>query len=142
MPRFRSTGREVAFSLIEITLALGITSFTLISLLGLMAVATNAEKEARIDTTLGMIVTQSLSRFTDGGLYSELSSGMEYYKYDGTLATKTADYYFECQIFVDAPSLGTPELLLKAKQITFKINWPYAAPSPNQQIFTTTLAEY
>ncbi len=75
--------RPAGFSLVEVTLALGLVSFVLVALLGLFASGLNSNRASSVDTAVGQIVrdvvaTYDASVMTDGRVSYENA-----YSYEG-----------------------------------------------------------
>lgn len=72
-----------AFSLVEVTLALGIIGFALVAILGLVPVAQNAGREAADDTKIGLIEQDAFARvratINTTALFSTPPSPLIYY---------------------------------------------------------------
>ena len=134
--------RERGFGLVEIAIALGIVSFALLSLIGLMVVGLNASKAAREDT-----VVASLSRNVLANLktlsypqLATLSTTNYYYTYDGVATNSVAgSAYYECKAAIFPPSQAG---LSKSVDVLINISRPYRAVQTNGTTFSSSIAEY
>lgn len=88
----RRGGRTASFSLVEVVIALGIVSFALISILGVMSLTVVAHRDAANDTVLTMMTEAAMQEVRNQG-FSGLSaySGYIYFDQYGQI---TADRYF------------------------------------------------
>jgi uncharacterized protein (TIGR02598 family) len=75
--------RDTAFSLVEVTLALGIIAFALIAILGLVPVAQNAGHDAADDTKIALIEQDAFTRaraaINTSALFASPPSPLIYY---------------------------------------------------------------
>lgn len=74
-----------AFSLVEVTLALAIFSFAVMALVGLLPVAINNHREAKLNTILSQISQRMTAEvlLSDGSQLSALNEVTRYFDYDG-----------------------------------------------------------
>jgi uncharacterized protein (TIGR02598 family) len=89
--------RQRGFSLIEVTLALGIVSFAMVSLLAMIPVGLNSFKQA-MDLTVEAQIVQSV--VNDIGLrqYSTLATDQYYFDVQGTPTTSATDKAYTAAI--------------------------------------------
>lgn len=73
----RNGKRKRAFSLVEVTLALGLVAYSLVALLGLFAVGLSSSRSSSVETALSQIVMHISST------------------YDGSLAPRNAEYTYD-----------------------------------------------
>lgn len=72
-----------AFSLVEITLSIGIISYSLLALLGLLAIGLSSSRESELDTRVSQIAREIRARIQD---HEAITAGTELsfkYDYDG-----------------------------------------------------------
>jgi uncharacterized protein (TIGR02598 family) len=132
-----------AFSLVEVTLALGIVAFGLVSIVGLVPVGLNAAKSA-VDSTKTCLIAQDVSTrvvssiTTDTQFGSIQSSGTSlgpwFYDvngtYLGTVSSGTALYSAQAMIapFQSTSSTNLPNVNSNVLQgVTVTIGWPVNA---------------
>lgn len=136
-----------AFSLVEVTLSLGIVAFVMVSVLGLMSIGIKANKESAEDIAVGFITqyiasTLHLEGFTEvsaNGNYADADPDF-YFDWNGVLSDQNSqDSLYVCTVTrstpASAPADGT--LFLKVE-----IAWPLQAPVANRtkQIIQISLA--
>ena len=91
-------GSRQAFSLVEVTIALGLVSFALLALLGLFVVGLNSSKESALDTAQAQIALHASS------VYNGTNMNLEY-SYDGTPQSAAGSDF---QSYFSASVTGTP----------------------------------
>jgi len=156
---YRLNTRKCAFSLVEVTIAIGIAAFAIISMLGLLGSLLNTNREAGDETLLAAMVkttaTDLRSRpfdqpaaVTDDKSLSALHSSTSgplllLFKQNGHLTGNPKEAFYSCRITLrpDA-SLTTPITLTENRyDAELEFNWPY----PHQgftQSFQISLARY
>jgi uncharacterized protein (TIGR02598 family) len=144
-PPFISFGRRSrAFSLVEVVIAIGIISFAMIALLGLLGSSLSTSKHARNDTVLASLAQRVLSEtMTNTATALSTLSATEYFTEDGFPTNNLAAVY-KCTISGQPLTaanytlpLGNTTSGLSYVRITF--SWPVAAAQPNVQTFQTVL---
>lgn len=139
--------KRAAFSLVEVAMALGLLSFVLLSIMGLLGVGLNSSRSAHLDTIQASMARQVLSAVradTAGPNFDSFTQDQWYFTLDGTLLTNSADAYFECRITVDevdnAPEDARPHLRILQMEFVH----PVAAPPQSRTTNTvqTTLARH
>lgn len=143
---FGNKGRVDAFSLVEVAMALGIASFVLISLLGLMTVSLNAGKRAYEDTSVAAIAQTVASEVRTNSFSSLFAQSFDrYFAYDGVPLPSADGAYYRCSVSTmvhSSPEL--PEAMRKAANaVRLRLTFfcPPSNPSTNE-IFETTIAKY
>ena len=139
-------GSSPAFSLVEVAMALGIASFVLISLLGLMTVSLDAGKRAYEDTTVANITQVVMSEIRTNN-FTNLGSlpPDRYFSYEGTSLPTQDGAYYRCNIQSMAHS--SADLPASARQSSAGLRvrllffWP-PTNSKTNEIFETTVAKY
>lgn len=127
-------------------MALGIASFVLISLLGLMTVSLDASKRAYEDTTVASIAQTVLSEARTNG-FDNLGSlnANRYFSYEGTPLPSPDSAYYKCNIRGLAhTSTNLPSSALKSTagvRVSLAFFWPPNSPKTNE-IFETTIAKF
>ncbi len=74
----RSGSRDRAFTLVEVTIALGLVSFTLLSLLGLFVVGLTSSRNSSLETALSQIAIHVASTYN-----TDLPNEERAYSYEG-----------------------------------------------------------
>jgi type II secretory pathway pseudopilin PulG len=151
-----------AFSLVEVVLAIGIVSFSVLATIGLLAVANDTNKKARDEDSASRLAANEVERLSSLGASSPfwsthpLTYGTRYY--DSNLSdlgtdrqdalTKGAVYQLQIS-FIETPSPGNPapnatppsgtaDIVLNAE-----IRYPAQATAANQSVFRfTTLLNF
>lgn len=83
--RFARSG----FSLVEVTIALGLVSYALIALLGLFVVGLNASRDSSRETALGQIMLHARST------YNPTNPPVNFYNNEGFNTTNVSERYFQ-----------------------------------------------
>jgi len=118
---FRTRVKKGGFSLVEVTLALGLVSFVLVALLGLASTGLDASKHSAEDTSLVQVAEQAFSTGLD-----PLSSGASVdmaFTHEGIVATDPADTYYSATLSAEDPqnaSDNTGALFF----LKLTISWP------------------
>jgi uncharacterized protein (TIGR02598 family) len=82
------------FSLVEVTIALGLFSFAVLGLMGMIPIALRTHKEAKLDTVLSQIKQRLAAEalLTDGAQLATLSTSVKKFDVEGReLATNAPD---------------------------------------------------
>lgn len=96
-------GRKAAgFSLIEVTIAIGIAAYTLLALLGLYAVGLNASRDSAIEIRLAEIAQDATARIRAG----DTSGPPWHYSQEGARLSAAQDAYFD--VTVDPAAANPP----------------------------------
>jgi len=135
--------KPIAFSLIEVTLAIGIVSFAVLAILGTLAAGLRSSRESSEDTVLAL-ATQEVNAWSRSQPFPLLaaaaktsSSFLIYFNADGTLV-RTADglpsfvpapdAFYGCTISVHTSGVSDNLLLLQ-----YRFEWPLVAPATARQ---------
>jgi uncharacterized protein (TIGR02598 family) len=145
--RSASSGRNrpAGFSLVEVALALGIVSFVLLSLLGLMTVSLDAGRRSYEDTTVASLAQVVANELRTNSYSSLPNTNFErYFSYDGEPSDAGAAHY-RCTIQAEThTSAELPSAVRDASQgvrLRLSFFWPPDNPRTNE-IFETTIARY
>lgn len=151
---------KFAFSLVEVVIAVGLVSFALLALVGLLTVGLKSSRESAEDTILSLCTetTQALVR-AEG--FSQVSANAAYAPGDTTpdfffdsggivqtdsagapLRAQNTNSLYGCLVTRSAPALSQPTTNLLVYQLKFV--WPLAAPAANRQqrVVPAGLANY
>ena len=124
-----------AFSLIEVTLALGMVSFSMLSIIALLPVGLKTFRDSKVETALGGIQRQlraevlsvPFAKLIDG----TFTAGKMYFSDEGTLLTDGNGAYYEASTALTntpAPGLaGTATNSVRTLKVTLVS--PYGLPS-------------
>ncbi len=144
-----------AFSLVEVMLALGIFTFAIMAVFGLLSVSVTSDKSAASDTAIAQMSATALSLIRAQSFYqiktNTLFSGTApafYFDLNGQIGlnssgppdtTTHTNSYYSCTIQRTVSPSSTNLLYL---QYTFR--WPIFAPATNQQsrVLNTTIGNY
>ncbi|XHR28463.1 MAG: hypothetical protein ACFUZC_21420 [Chthoniobacteraceae bacterium] len=159
----KKSSRIFAFSLIEIVVAMGVVSFSLTAMMGLLSVSLGSSKASTEDTVLAAMASDILGdlrrqSFANAQTYVQASTpAVTYFDSNGQrLRDKTGlvdldrtaalavGALYQCtqtaQVDGDTSSASGTANLLRAK-LTFV--WPAVAPSPtNSRVIHATIAKY
>lgn len=123
---------QAAFSLVEVAIALGIVSFVLLAVAGMMGVGLSASKSAQIDTMqsanarvlLATVATNNFDSFTSSKLYINQ---------DGTTNATINGASIEATVsVVSSPSGLSSEIANKLKLLRIDFAYPAQAPEVNR----------
>ncbi len=89
--------RSGGFSLIEIVLALGIISFALVSILGLLAGALSTSRDASDDRIAASMTTRLLSELRSSATFQNATTNY-YFDVDGQLLTSEDGAVYEVEV--------------------------------------------
>jgi uncharacterized protein (TIGR02598 family) len=154
----RALRGKFAFSLVEVVIAIGLVSFALLALVGLLTVGLKSSRESGEDTILAVCTgtTQALVR-AEG--FSNVSANPAYadttpdFFFDSAgalltdsagapLKTQNTNALYGCLVTRGAPALSQATTNLLVYQLKFV--WPLAAPAANRQqrVVPASLANY
>jgi uncharacterized protein (TIGR02598 family) len=131
-PRHHS---KAAFSLVEVTLALGVASFSLISMVALLPLGLNNAQSATMQTGAMNIIAAVAAdiRITPAGTTASPRFGINpvstttlFFTGAGTSTTKTQSPIYQAVIQQAVPPTGTPTVSGTMEHIT--VTWPPLAP--------------
>lgn len=89
--------RPAGFSLVEVTVALGLVSYTLLALMGLFTVALSSSRDSTVETALSQVVLHATSIYD-----KNIPTQTLYYSYAG-VQVGASEKYFELTM-VGSPS--------------------------------------
>jgi len=151
---------ESAFSLVEVVIAIGLVSFALLALVGLLTVGLRSSRESGEDTimavctetTQALVRAEGFSQVLTNALYAPGDTTPDFF-FDsaGTLLTdsagapsrtQNADALYGCLVTRSVPALSQATTNLLVYQLKFV--WPLAAPAANRQqrVVPASLANY
>lgn len=92
-------GCRDAFSLIEVTIAIGIVAFSLVAMLGLIGVGLQSSRQSADDTAVAQIIIQVLSENTGQNTVPVGKSRSIAFTVDGTLcAPESTEIFYRCEL--------------------------------------------
>jgi len=117
------------FTLVEITIAMGLMTFVLMSLIGLMSVGLGSGKAAQIQTieasALRMVQAQMRTNAP-----SAFSGGTYFFNYDGTTNATPNGAFLQCEVTTNQPTNAvSPANFVGVK---LEISHPLSAPATNR----------
>ena len=140
--KFKSTLR--AFSLVEVVLAIGIVSFSVLATIGLLSVASDTGKRAKDEASAARLTANEFERLrslsSSSGFWPASSATLPTYAtryYDTDLndlgTTNTANAVYVLSIAFSAAPAGTADIVINAE-----VRYPAQAVSANQNVFRFT----
>lgn len=138
----RTSGRS-AFSLVEVIMAVGIVSFSMLAIIGSLSVGLNSARDSSLSLAATKINQQVRSDIgnlpfvatTDQPLSVDgLENSTYFYTLDGN-KTAEVDGYFEVSFGVADPKVAgqTAKFDGGAKNVTITVTYPLEAPLANRQ---------
>lgn len=121
------------FSLVEVTLALGVVAFALVAVLGLFGSSLRAAKESHEDTKLADIAVTIANMLREDP--STVPSQLEF-DYDGNPTTKVGagPAYFQATLATSSPTLNRKGMS-HVEYVRCTLSYPIDATSPTQKLF-------
>ncbi len=128
-----------SFTLVEVTFAIAVIAFVLISILGLMAYASQLVQQADTYSRLAVVVGQVSAQF-DSQPYSVstncATTNASYYFTSEGLPTNSAAAFYQCSVAnADTPAWTSTNVM----QIQVTIRWPSPKFTNTNVIITSTL---
>jgi len=123
---------KLGFSLIEVVLSLGIVSFVLVALLGLLSVGMGSLRDSNIDTVTGMIFRDVRARLMGETFTPSLAPMVSYYDRSGTLLdqSKPEDVlqnFYRVQVTIQSPApLPAGTVVGSVLSTAVSVSWPAA----------------
>lgn len=161
-PADGSSKRESAFSLVEVVIAIGLISFAVLSLVGLLLTGLKSTRESGEDTSLAFCTetAQELLRaegFSSASTKAAYAPGMTnpafYFDSAGVIQTDTngvplasanSESLYGCTVTRRAPAVAPVQTTTNFLICQLKFVWPLTAPATNRQqrIVPMSLANY
>ena len=121
---------SAGFSLVEIAIALGIVSFALLAIVGLLGVGLSSGKSAQIDTMqtsaarafLSVIRTNNPATFT---------GATNWVNFDGSTNATATGAYFQCVVTTNTPPAGIAASDMLGLRLEFQ--YPLGASAANRK---------
>jgi uncharacterized protein (TIGR02598 family) len=151
----RPISRKSAFTLVEVTIAIGLAAFGILSMLGLMGSLLNANREAGEETVLAAMVKKVSGELrprpfdapatgADNSLAALIPSGTNFYfGRDGLLTPTPAEALYACQITLrpDASLTTATTAVENRYDAELEFSWPYPHKKYTKT-FQISLARY
>lgn len=123
---------QKAFSLVEVAISLGIISFVLLAIAGLMSVGLDASKSAQTDTILAASSRAILARAATND-FGTFSSNVTWINLDGTTNTSSNNSFYKAVLtVVSNPSGLRSEVSTEFQLLKLQFMYPAMAPAANQ----------
>jgi type II secretory pathway pseudopilin PulG len=120
-----------SFTLVEVVISIAVTSFILISILGLMAYASRVVQQSDNNARLSMVLSQTLSILgTESYMTGKTQVGTNiayYYTWEG-VPTNSSGAYYQCNVTNATPtgfSLNDTDKFPFMEPVQIIIRWPY-----------------
>ncbi len=141
MNSFRKPGVTSSFSLVEVIMALGITSFALVSLLALLTISFNAGLTAKQETAIAGMSRHVLADLTQKPFHLLTNSSYSYYfDSEGNSLPSSSAALFRCVASCSSTVIGNP-MLTNLTSVQMSFQWPASAPTNFQtRILNATVA--
>lgn len=149
--------RRAGFSMVEVVVALGIVSFAMVSIFGLLSVGLIASKQSGSDTVLASMMAQVTSRLQSGKDAFVVGTPVNYFfDNQGQLQTDGADKpliaantssLYQCAVASRLPNSSTELADLGSHLVltTLTFSWPTTVSDPdkrpNHEVLHATLAK-
>lgn len=116
-----------AFSLIELTLSVGIISFCLVAIMGLFSIGLTASRESTNDRIQAAIVSRL---YTEMRGFSAFTMGEDrYFDEDGVSLTNNEGATFACRFTEsEVTDAEIPMVAPYLRRVAIEVTWPAALP--------------
>lgn len=148
--------KRAGFSMVEVVMALGIVSFALVSIFGLLSVGLQANKQSGSDTVVASMTAQVTSRIQSGKDSVAAGATANYFfdnqgrlqtdSSDQPLTAATASSLYQCQVSGRLPNSSSEVPDLGSHLIFYKLDfsWPTTISNPakrsSHEVLHATLA--
>lgn len=133
----------MAFSLVEVALALGIVGFVIVALLGLLGTGLESGRESRQQLISAQLLERTLAEMRSRNYDELIALTSETTTYDADGGTDGTDFY-EVTVTSEPPTLPLVTSRVYAVRLRTEVAWPTSAPDANRkrQVLDTHVAEY
>ncbi|XHR31154.1 MAG: Verru_Chthon cassette protein B [Chthoniobacteraceae bacterium] len=136
-----------AFSLVEVTIALGIVAFSVLSLIGLLPGGLRTVRDSATETAISAIVRQmraELNQASFSDVTTTLPTQTWYFNEAGLeldASAPTTDRFFELKFAAQSPSASgaAPDFDQSASAVTMTASYPIFAPSALRRTNTISI---
>lgn len=129
-----------AFSLVELAIAVGLASFALIALLGLMTVGFQAGGSAKVETVISAMAPCVISKL-QGQPYGALANGTFYFDAQGNEVPSQAEAAYRCITSV-SPVTSVSGVQSNLTSVVLTFEWPVTAATPQKATLQASVARY
>lgn len=129
-----------AFSLVEVALSLGIVSFVLLALFGLMSVGLDAGRSSQLDTVQASVAHQLLANLRSAPFTSLSTPNLVYYDATGNRTTDPTKAFFECAVTATTPA--DPNVAGNLLYLKLEIRYPSGNPKQTRSTINTSIARH
>ena len=112
------------FSLVEITLALGIVAFVLIAVLGLFSVGLDSSRRSASDTAISQVVNQVLSDTRTSDLPAPGGAPLEFYYNEKGAAVPQQEVVYKVSLSTQSPGAALSDAGARLYLIRLDVSWP------------------
>lgn len=138
--------RGSAFSLVEVMIALGVISFAVVSIIGLLAVSLNTSRASASDSAMSSMIGTVMNGFRSQP-FDNIAKGDFYFDADGApQAGLNQDSVYKCMVTVteDSDTIGNGaagNAQVNLKWVNLEFTWPANVTNPpNRQIINAAVA--
>lgn len=125
-------GTRSAFSLVEVVIALGLVSFVVIALLGLISIGMKSSRQAEEDTRIVGIGASTLAwlRHVDP---LPVGGTNLFFDTDGNETTNSVEAFYDCAVSFRVPSTSEmPGVGTNVYLVTLSFSWPAHLAAPTR----------
>lgn len=135
--------KRSGFSLAEVAIALGLLSFVLLAVVGLLGVGLNSGRDAQLSTVQAAAARQVLTMVSTNDLATYTGSKF-WITFDGTLTNTTNNAFFECSVSTNAVTDLPNEAAGNLRALKIQFVYPLFANAANRTTNTihATLARH
>jgi len=142
-----------AFSLVEVVLAIGVVSFAMMAMVGVLPIGLRSAQESHSQVAMANIARQLQGELqqisfrsdsTNPLTISSLTNTPLYYTLEGMKTASVADSYYLAHFDVSsAKAPGSSFSASNARTVTVTLSYPQSAPAANRQqsVFSLLLAK-
>lgn len=142
-----------AFSLVEVVLAIGVVSFAMMAMVGVLPVGLRSAQESHSQVAMANIARQLQGELQQISFRSDSTNALTiysltnsplYYTLEGTKTTSSTDGYYLARFDVNnAQVSGSSFSGSNARRVTVTLTYPRSAPEANRQqsVFSLLLAK-
>jgi uncharacterized protein (TIGR02598 family) len=124
-----NTRSGAAFSLVEVVIALGVISFALVSMLGLLGVGINASRQSSESTAMTAMISQVLGKVRAASNAPPATNF--FFDADGLPLTNSVGAIYECRASATLPPSGEiSDVSDKFMKAALVFTWPVSAAVP------------
>jgi len=146
--RYTPPRRLASFTLVEVVIAVAVTAFVVISILGLMVYASNvvqqSDKYARLASVASQVQAALDSQNYNGIRKTGLTTNLTYYFTSEALPTNSAAAFYQCDVTNSAPTSSSLNDLFGnsfIEPVQIKIRWPKPIFS-NTNVIVSSIVNY